>query len=453
VRTADATPARVATHPESGPAWQRWRLVIALERLPQAAYVWDDEDPDVTWDDATPARVWDAPFIGSGFTDAFCDYTGVQITHGEPDEHELYRSGECVLTVVDPGDGRYRARTADGRLVYFAAGREVQVYAIDPGGVAWWLFRGRISTWHDPMDNTGQVVITAQTGSAELAQDPGRDWQVGAATDQPSVRAGKVLTQWSYTRPSRFDLGDVTLAVPAVAKDSPWEVLQRAYWSDGGIVYSDADDTLVGRDRRWRNGRSDQPAPPRLFTDNVCDVYGAVGISDFTGADEDDWLAGQVLLQNAATPTPLVATATIPPGSTLSAAQRFTHPDTDLWQTQAAGDTLAAFILAARSQPRLAVGNATVALHDPRTTDTDWLAMIDLRLGDRVSVWHQDTFAEGVPTDVFLDVVVQTIRHDITPEAWSTSFESSPAVGYTQLELWDRTRFPWDDPDPLAVWR
>ena len=449
MRAGDAPVAAVAAHAER-PSWQLWRLVIALERLPQAAYVWDDSDPGVVWDAAGDPFVWDAPFVGSGFTDVFCDYAGLELVTGEPDEHELYRTGECTLTLVDPGDGRYRKRTPDGRLVYWSLDRELQVYVIDDAGTPWWLFRGRIARWHETHDGTGMVEITAYAGSAELAQQLGDHWTAGSTGQYPSQRASSILTAAGYTRGAIADVGDLQLLVAPADSHSPWEALQQAYWSDGGVVYSDADDQLRLRDRRWRNGRTDQPGLV-ILTDNVCDVSGAVVVWDFESSDDDDWLAGRVILTNIADP-PLIADVSAPSSAQLTAAVRYTHAGPDLGSTQPDGTALAAFVLAARSQPRLAIAHAAVYLHDIRNPGY-WPTVLNMRLGDKVRWWHEDRWDDGSYSLLDLGVVIQTIRHRISPEAWIVELETSPAVDYTPVELWDQTRFVWDDADPLAAWR
>lgn len=427
--------------------WQgHGQLVVALERLPQAAYVWDDDDPDVTWDDTTPERVWDAPFIGSGFTDVWCDLVQLELVTGEPDDAESYRTPYARLVVRDPGDGRYRARTVDGRLVYWSVGKRLAVWWHDETGADHWLFSGQIATWRDEL-LTPDVTIEAYGSLGTLAQPLGREWTAGVAGQLLRQRATAILAAGQYTGPLRSDLGDATLRLAEVSDTPPLDELRRAARSDGGIVYADADDTVVVRDRRWRQGRSDQTTVP-LLTANVCDAGAVIGW-DVTAADLDVRLASVVSIANNATPTPLVATATNPgvPGGLI-----FTHPTSDLWTTQAEGNALAAHMAANRADARLAVGTFDVYLHDIRFDY--WHATLERRLGDRVRFVHEDRFA--APGDVSLydvTLVVTTLRHTITRDSWVASLATTPAVAYTLVELWDQTQLTYDDPSPLAVWR
>ena len=444
-RALDAAFPAVTPDPDGPPSWMTGRLVVALERLPQSAYVWDDDDPDVTWDDTTPERVWDAPFVGSGYTDVWCDLVRLELATGEPDTDDAYRTPYARLELRDPGDGRYRTRTVDGRLVYYAPGRRLAVWWEDPTGGRWWLFSGAVATWRDPL-NDPVVTVEAYGCPGRLAEGIGREWTAGTAGQFPQTRLSAILTAVGATGiRTRFDVGDVQLTVPAAADVGPLDVLRRTARSDGGIIYADTDDTLLYRDRRWRTGRTDQTSIP-IWTGNVCDGAAMV-LWDVTSADVDLLLAGRVNLANDAG---LVATAT--GASYVDSTIVYRHPDPDLWTTQAEGNALAAHIAAERSTARMALAAARVYLHDPR--NDYWLATLDRRLGDRVRFVQTETWTDPDRTEFYdLTLVLTTIRHEITPDTWTVDFSTSPAVAYTAVELWDWTLLTWDDPSPLAVWR
>lgn len=390
--------------------------------------------------------VWDAPFVGEGYTDAWCDMTALEVVHGEPDNDENYRTGYCRIDLRDPGDGRYRSRTPDGRLVYFAAGRRVCVYWLDADDVGWWLFRGTVATWRDGLD--GNVVVEAYTCTGDLARALGREWTAGTPGQLPRPRLEAILAETAHLDVTlRADLGDAALAVPAAANVLPLDALRLAARSDGGIIYADADDTLVYRDRRWRDGRTDQTARP-LLTSNVCDAgVGAVVLWEPVAADIDLRLAASVSLSNIAG-----LTATAPGSPDLDPALVFMHPEPDLWQDQQAGDLLAAHLGAVRSDARMALGNAAVYLHDARFDY--WRQITDLRLGDLARFQHTDTFTDPPRAELYdVDLVITTLRHRVTADTWVAELATSPAVDYTAVELWDWTLLTWDDPNPLAVWR
>lgn len=430
------------------------RLVVALQLLPVAAYVWDDLDPDVTWDDTTPQRVWDAPFVGAGYTDAWCDLVRLELAMGMPDVNDSYRAGYCRLELRDPGDGRYRARTPDGRLAYFAPGRRVAIYWLDETDTAWWLFHGAVATWRDPL-LTPTVMIEAYDVTATLAQTPGAEWTVGTTGDTAAQRVGAILAASPVPAwPHRFDTpGLVDLSVPAAENRPPIDAMRQAARSDGGVIFADADDTLVLRDRFWRDGRTDQDAVP-VLTDNVCNLAGSVVVWEPEAADVDERLAGRVVLTNDATP-PLVAAATGVPygGPALPSTIVWTPPEPDLWRTQAQGDALAQHIANERVDARMALEAAQVLLHDRRFDY--WHQILQLRLGDLVRFQHVDSWTGPPPTSDLYDLtmVLTTLVHNVTPDTWQVTVGTSPAVDYTSVELWDWTLLTWDDPNPLAVWR
>ena len=424
----------------------RWpaRPVVGLEWVPQST--WDAADPASVWDDPTP-RIWDDPAAAIGYTDVWCDTAGLEVVHGEPDEADLYPPSRVTLTLYDP-TGRYRRRTVDGQLVFYAPGRRLSILAVfdAPDSTSWWLFNGRVATWNEHPDDT--IEIVAYAAPANLAQDPGRAWTAGVAGDTIRPRVAAIVAAAAIPGiVVRSDLGDATLSVPAADTTTPWDAIQRAAWSDAGVVWSDADDTLVVSDRRWRQGRGDEPTPPLVLTDNVC-IAGNTVVWDAEIANADDYLAGRVVLSNDATPNPLVAVASNP-AELIDPTLTFTHPDTDLWRTQLEGDAAAQAIANDRGRARMAVALARVLLHDPRRqTVADWRPLIDLRLGDRVGWQHQD----GNDL-VDVDVIAATVRHLITPESWTVEFESAPAVGYRVVHAWDTTTLTWDTADLTGVWR
>ena len=448
MRATDAAAPAIPLHviPPDQPSAQ-WPAspVIGLEWVPQST--WNSPDPASVWDNPAPL-VWDDPAAAVGMTDVWCDTAGLEVVHGEPDEVDLFPPSRCTLTLYDP-TGKYRRRTVDGQLVYYAPGRRLSCLARFDAGDTWWLFNGRIAEWRELPD--ALVEIVAYSAPSNLAQDPGRDWVAGAAgeTLRPRVTA-LVAASGVVGVTVRADVGDATLSVPAADRLSAWERIQQAAWSDAGVAYSDADDTLIARDRRWRQGRADTPTPPLVVTDNVC-IAGNVVVWDLTAANVDDYLAGRVVLQNDATPA-LVATASNP-AELVDPSLVFTHPDVDLWRTQPEGNAVAASIANDRGTARMAIGSARVYLHDPRRqTVADWRPLIDLRLGDRVG-WQHEAIVDGVVSLVDVDVIAHTVRHLITPETWTVEIESTPAVGYRVVHEWDTTTLTWDTADVTGVWR
>lgn len=427
--------------PDAGPVARR--LQIAVELSPSAAYVWDDSDPLVVWDDPSGAYVWDAVDTAIGFTDVTCDFQALHVEAGKPDESLLFDVGQLQLSLANP-TGEYSTLDVTGRLVYYAVGRRIAVRAIDPASSEWWwLFAGRITAWEVNPDDS--VTVTAADGFAQLAVEPGRKWTVGAAGDTPALRMASILSAFVYTDPADLAQGNVALLVETVERQ-PLEELEVVALSDGGALFVDADGELTYLDRTFVAGRADQGAV-HLFSDNVCEIP-ALHVWELTQESNDDRLADQVTLTNAAT-TPITVTATSldPP---LGVHRNYAHPDADLWTTSAEGQDLAGLLLARHDTPTLSFAFTLYPL-DPNQPAL-FAAAADLRLTDLVEVAHEQRAQGGGSTVIDLDLLVATITHDLTPDQWVTEVDTSKAIGYRIHDLWDFAPFTWDDTSPDAVW-
>src|SRR6185369_13979656 len=94
-----------------------------------------------------------------------------------------------------------------GRLVYFAPGRNVQIWARH-GGADWWLFSGEVTRWDEHPDAT--VEIEAFDAFSNLNQPVG-EWNPGTYGQQPGARLTAICALFTYPGPTRFATGDVTL--------------------------------------------------------------------------------------------------------------------------------------------------------------------------------------------------------------------------------------------------
>lgn len=443
MRAGDLAPPAIPAHPippSSPSAGWHGTPIVGLEYL-GTGDLWDDLDTDVDWD---AGKVWDSAGTTAGYSDVWCDTTGLEIVHGEPDDTEIMAPSRCTLTLYDP-TGKYRRRTPDGRLIYYAAGRRLVVLA-EVAGVRWWLFAGKVATWHELAD--GFVEIVGYGIASTLAQAPGKKWTAGTAGETLRPRAAAIVAASGVAGVTlEADVGTVNLIKPAAEKTAPLEALQQAAWSDGGIVHDDADGALIVRDRYWRNGRADQPTPPTILTDNICGGPNIV-VWEAELAHDDAWLAGRVVLQNTAG---LEASYTNP-AELIDPALMFTHAGDDLWTSAPEGSALAAFIATQRGTQRLALGLARIYLHDARLSAAVWSQIVNVRLGDLVRWQHRDTWADAeIIVDV--NVIAATVRHLLTADTWIVEIESTPAVTFTDVPVWNFTAYRWNDTDPAADWR
>jgi len=430
-----------APHP-IGPAAPiaSWAAIprVVIERVPTFAYTWDDDDPTVDWD--ASGKVWDDPAAGGGYVDAVCDFQAVELAAGNPDELMLFPAARAVVS-LDNRTGRWTQYDESGRLIYFAPGRRLHVLA-DYAGEAWWLFSGTIDTWDLQAD--GSVAVEAHDRLAVLAAEIGT-YTPGSGGTAAAQRLSDILTVAGDTGPTRFDPGGPALTAQPTER-SPLEECQVVALSAGGILYADADGTLLYRDQLWTRGRDDQPTVP-VFSDNVC-TGDAVVVWDAELSTDDEHLATKVTLTNVAGTT--VTATTNDPLLLQGQPYPLTHPDPDQWTTAAQGQAVANATL--NLYDKLTVGVRRFELHLLDPTRSLWRTGIDMRLGDRIRFQHDFPVPSGVDVGTFdITAIVSTITHEITPEAWVVGVGTTPAVAATITQRWDRTQWMWDQAD--AVWR
>lgn len=439
MRTGDLAVPPVTPHaiPPGAPlaAWPA-TLTIAIQRTPGTVAVWDEGR---VWDDPTdPGAVWDATATPPVWVDAVCDFAGLTIDTGQPDELGLFPAISATVT-LDNSTGRWSTWTTTGRLAAYPIGTPIAVWAT-VAGTTRWLFSGRVTAWTE----VGQTVtVEAFDLYADLATELGDEWVPGGDGQRPLARIGSIAATAGWPGTLTGDAGDNVLTAGVLERNvSPLEAAQIAALSDGGIVAGDADGRVFYRDRRWRNGRADQ-AVIRAFTDNRCDA-GAVVVWDAETGASDFGAATEVRLTNEAG-TVVVA------GGTATRPVRLTHPQPDQWTTTADGQTLAAYLLA-NAVPTFRVHSFDLYVTDARHPNLFDVAT-DLRRGDRF-VWTTDTRdPTGAPLALQLDVIVAGTRHDITPEQWVATVYGTRAVSARTVILWDDGRL-WDDlaAHPDNVW-
>lgn len=404
------------------------RPVIAISHTPAPPYAWDTAW--ATWDDPTPL-VWDARYASPLRTDATCEWLGLEIAYGPPDDHAAFPAGRLLLQ-LDNRAGAWSAFNTDGSPALAGPGQSIDVWAHNPSG-DWWLFSGVIARWDERADDT--VEVEAFDAFSTLAQPVGT-YTPGVAGDQPGERMEAVLAATGRTAvPHRFAAGTVALTAQATER-APLEELQVIAGSDGGVIYGDADGTVVAFDRTWRSGRGDAAAV--VVSDNVCTA--PVVVWDAVLSTNDTYLADTVVLENVEglrAQTPAVLT-----GLVLAESDQ-------QWTTQGEGDILAGVLLAAQTQPRVALDTFDVYLLDPHQPEL-WRA-VDWRLFDPLRFLH-DSRAVGGTARLDVTALVTSVVHAITPDGWVMTVGTSRAQSYLAPYVWDTPIITWDDPAPDAVW-
>jgi hypothetical protein len=411
------------------------QLYVAVERT-TATYAWDDFTS--TWDD--PALLWDAPGA-SDYIDAVCTMHGLSIDVGAPDGTGQFTAGEAAMT-LDNRDGAWSSYDPQGRLTDWQIGRRLLVWA-ELEGEPWWLFAGTITAWRELP--TGMVEVEAADAFSRLAEGIGR-WDPGTFGQHPGDRLEAICDLIGYDEPRRFDLGDVTLH--GVSTDrTPLEEMQQVALSDGGVLGVDADGTLLYRDRTWGSGRDDQVTVPVLSA-NVCAVDAVLW--DLELVTDDRALVNRAVLSNVAEPELTVQ------ADNFDSQLRYgvhTVPGSraeDQWTTTGEGQALAEFLVRRDGDAVLRIGSALLYLHDPR--QDLWRLGVDRRLGDLVRLLHDQPAAGGGTWRLDLLLVLETIRHDITPDTWTVELATTRAVSSRVTERWDESAYRWDDTDPANTW-
>ena len=434
MRVADRPiPSIVGPHPPTPP--HPADLFVGIERLPLAAYTWDDDDTATKWDAA--GLVWDDPSaVAPGqLYDATCSLAGMVIDHPGPDEQGRFAASTVTMTLAN-ADGAWSQYDESGRLVFYAPGRRVDVWA-RYSGADHWLFSGAVARWAEQPDAT--VEIEAVDAFANLNQGIG-EWQPGSYGQKPGDRLGAIATLVTYPNPYRFATGQVTLHA-WLSTATPLEEMQAVAVSDGGILAVDPDGALLYRDRGWPTGRADQPAVVTV-SDNLCTADAVVWDLTIT---TDDELANIVQLTNLEA---LTVEARGP--ASIDRYRRHTLEHTgDQWVTVAEGVELAAFLLAQQQPGPLRVDSFTLYLHDPQ--QVLWPIGVELRRGDMIRLLHQQPAVGGTDL-VDVNVITTAIRHELTPTTWVTQVGTTRAVSTNQQWRWDDPAITWDDPTDPPEW-
>lgn len=367
-----------------------------------------------------------------GWRDATCAWTGLELERGGPDDHGMFPAGRLGV-LLDNATGEWSQYNLDGSPSEFGPGMAVNVWAHNNDD-DWWMFAGKIVRWDERGDDT--VEFEAFDVFSDLATVIGT-FTPGVAGDRAGARLNSItLAAGRSAVPHRFATGLVTLtAQPTDA--APLEEMQTVALSDGGVIYVDADGTLVFYDRSWRNGRNDQLALV-VASDNVCTA--PVIVWDAVLSTNDVGLADVVILENVAK-LKAQFPATIS-GTVFSATEQ-------QWTTQDEGDTLANVIQVAQRQPRVAIDSFDLYLNDGNQPYL-WQA-VDWRLFDVLRFLHNSKVVGGT-TLLDVSTLIVSVAHAITPDNWIMTVGTSRALSYIAPILWDNTTIFWDNPSPAAVW-
>lgn len=416
-------------------SWTRtWpiRPVIAITQ--GVPYAWDDNVS--VWDAGGDAYLWDIEQTIDDWIDATCDMVGCEITHGDPDDRLNFDAGSCTITLRNDS-GLWSMYNVDGSPLNHGPGDLISVWATD-GTSSWWLFSGRVYRWDELSDET--IEIEAFDAFADLAMEIGT-FLPGAANDHTPARCESILSLAGLDAlPHRFASSGIVALTQQPTDQAPLEEMQTVMQSDGGVLFTDSDGTLLAYDRTWRAGRADQTTVPQ-FSHNVCSTPIVAWNTEIS--TNDVGLADTVILENI---------AKLQSRAALSGVRgSFVITETELqYSTQNEGDILAAFLLSQQQHTRLRVESFDLFLLDPDQPDL-WRA-VDWRLFDRVIFVHRARTSAGTTTVLSLNMLVYSISHSISAQNWIMSVGCSRALDYVAPVVWNTALYTWNDTSPLAVW-
>jgi len=411
MRTLDRPLPAITLDPDAFASWAV-RPVVAIESSKPPPYGWDS---GTVWDDAT--AVWDAPSVSPGWVDATCDLTGCEITFDPPDDANNFPAGHAIIQ-LDNRSGRWASYNADGSPTDFGAGQQVWIWATDRAAGQWWLFAGRVARWDERFGDT--IEVECFDYLSDLASPVGT-FTPGTADETPGPRLTAITALAAGGASgyrTRYAPGAVHLTRQPTER-APLEEAQIVVQSDGGVLYGDADGTVVSTDRLWRAGRTDQTVFPVVST-NVCGT-GAIVLWDPVLSTTDTAMASTVTLENVAG---LKATATHAGPPYVLAYQD------QQWTAQVEGDTLAAAMVAQLWQARLSIDSADIYVH------TGLWPVVDWRRGDRIRLLH-DAKTPGGVARVDIDAMLINLAHAFTPDGWVLTFGTTRALAYYTTTTWD----------------
>jgi hypothetical protein len=279
---------------------------------------------------------------------------------------------------------------------------------------------------------------------------------IGTGTDLPGVRIRTILDAVGWPDNLRNIDEGITYLAPQDATKTPIEMLQEAAQADSGLIYVDADGTLIFDDRnsiitepRCINVQSvydTTVVAGKKFVDTsiVYDdslIYNIVRIDrKVTTAAGGEALTGTtVVVSNAESVSlygPRTLSIEVPIVSEVGS-------DTSYGQSQATN--LALFLASQYANPELRPEEIKFNPQgDPAVLFPDLLSR---KIRDRVTVKFNVT---GGGSAIERDCFVESVAHTITPGTWNVTLGLSSATFYSGFFILDNTNFGVLDTDKLA---
>lgn len=380
-----------------------------------------------------PVRPVVAVDTGTGWIDATCDLYGFTLKIGPADEHFDFPPAELRVQ-LDNRSGDWSRIAANGTPTAYGPGTRISLWAHYPSSDEWIAAELVATAWNQTGGDVVEVV--AYDATATLAQPVGA-FTAGTAGQLPGVRAAAILAVTGRTIPNRFDAGIVALTAQET-KLAPLEDLQAVVASDGGIVFVDADGTVVSFGRDWRRGRPDQ-LTRFTISDNVCTGIDAV-IWDASIVVDDDAFAGYVVLSTVAGLKSTAGTPTAP----------FVYTESDLqFANVGEGNSVADAVLQHQRTARATLDDFAVYVNDPHQPQL--ATLVALRPLDRVDWKHTERATGGGNFTLTGSALVVGVEHSMSvADGWTMVVNTIAADNVATLLYWDQAApFTWDDPGAL----
>lgn len=298
-----------------------------------------------------------------------------------------------------------------------------------------------------PIGGASIIDETASTGSADVVNNVEQTPLIGTSGDLSGARIKTILDAISWPDNLRsIDTGESRLAVQN-AGNSVLQMLQEVAETESGAIYVDADGTIIFDDRTSIVTESRSITPQAIFDTTTGSgkefanveltydddlIFNIVRINrKVTTAAGGDAFTGTTVIVSNAESISLYGARTLALELPLP-----TSYSTDSTYGQSRAIDIATALVAQYANPELRPSTLTFKpLGDP--TDL-WPEMLGRKLRDRITVkFNVPGGGSALQTDAFIG----SIRHEGTPNDWTTSFGLISASFFSNFLILDNSTF------------
>lgn len=347
--------------------------------------------------------------------DVTSQVTSISTRNGRDRVFDHYESGTATVTLIDQNGDWNPENTSSPYYPNVLPLRQLRISATY-SSTKYYLFSGYIQSFdyqYQPGLDAAIVTITAVDAFRLLNLASVQTVSGTAAGDLPGTRIGKILDSISWPTGMRdIDSGTVTMAADPGSLRSALSAIWDCEDVELGAFYADPEGNLVFKDLDAQS--LEASTTPTKFDDDGTDIaYNQVEIKL-----DDTELANYVVVGREGGTDQIAQDAT-----SISTYFRRTLSRTGLlFQTDTQAQTQANQILNVRKNLKVRVESITLDLSGPSSRIVPGLS-----LGIGAPIQVSRTQPGG--SRIVVDLSVQGIQHDITPDTWTTTFSTAETLG------------------------